>query len=220
MNLIPFVRYEQYDTQAAVPVGYERNPENDVKELTLGVAFQPIPQLILKADWQQRHNAAQDRDQRVATPRWDTFSEHASDSSRPPRSLPSARRRGARREGLPDAGGGAQARLSRRDGRAQDRVPDGRAAEGSAEALGRRGAALGARDATTSRTKDGHAVGTAYFDTHVVRTMPETIMVVVDPAGAIARIEVLSFSEPEEYLPRRPLVRAVPGQAPRRASSR
>lgn len=58
MSLIPFVRYEQYDTQAAVPVGYERNPENDVRELTLGLAFQPIPQLILKADWQQRHNAA------------------------------------------------------------------------------------------------------------------------------------------------------------------
>lgn len=27
-------------------------------------------------------------------------------------------------------------------------------------------------------------------------------MVVVDPAGAIARIEVLSFMEPEEYMPR------------------
>ena len=51
-------------------------------------------------------------------------------------------------------------------------------------------------------TKDGRLVGTAYFDTHVVRTMPETIMVAVDPAGAIARIEVLSFSEPEEYLPK------------------
>lgn len=51
-------------------------------------------------------------------------------------------------------------------------------------------------------TKEGKLVGTAYFDTHTVRTMPETIMVVVDPAGAIARIEVLSFSEPEEYLPR------------------
>lgn len=51
-------------------------------------------------------------------------------------------------------------------------------------------------------TKDGREVGTAYFDTHTVRTMPETIMVVVDPAGAIARIEVLSFSEPEEYMPR------------------
>ena len=51
-------------------------------------------------------------------------------------------------------------------------------------------------------TRDGRVVGTAYFDTHTVRTMPETIMVVVDPAGAVARIEVLSFSEPEEYLPR------------------
>jgi hypothetical protein len=58
MNLIPFARYEQYDTQAAVPAGYARNPENDVDELTVGLAFQPIPQLILKADWQQRHNAA------------------------------------------------------------------------------------------------------------------------------------------------------------------
>jgi len=57
-NLVPFVRYEQYDTQAAVPVGYARNPANDVEQLTLGIAFQPIPQLILKADWQQRHNAA------------------------------------------------------------------------------------------------------------------------------------------------------------------
>ena len=51
-------------------------------------------------------------------------------------------------------------------------------------------------------TKDGRLVGTAYIDTHTVRTMPETIMVVVDPSGAIARIEVLSFSEPEEYLPK------------------
>ena len=44
--------------------------------------------------------------------------------------------------------------------------------------------------------------GTAYFDTHIVRTLPETILVAVDPKGAIARIEILSFSEPEEYLPR------------------
>jgi len=51
-------------------------------------------------------------------------------------------------------------------------------------------------------TKDGGRLGTAYFDTHIVRTMPETIMVVVDAAGRAARIEVLSFQEPEEYLPR------------------
>jgi hypothetical protein len=58
LSLLPYARYEQYDTQAAVPAGYSRNPENDVQQLTVGVAFQPIPQLILKADWQQRHNAA------------------------------------------------------------------------------------------------------------------------------------------------------------------
>jgi hypothetical protein len=51
-------------------------------------------------------------------------------------------------------------------------------------------------------TKDGRLAGTAYFDTHTVRTQPETLMVVVAPAGTIARVEVLSFSEPEEYLPR------------------
>jgi hypothetical protein len=58
MSLLPYLRYEQYDTQAAVPAGYARNPENDIQELTAGVAFQPIDQLILKADWQQRRNAA------------------------------------------------------------------------------------------------------------------------------------------------------------------
>jgi hypothetical protein len=51
-------------------------------------------------------------------------------------------------------------------------------------------------------TVDGMDAGTAYFDTHVVRTEPETLLVLVDPRGAIARIEILSFSEPEEYLPR------------------
>jgi len=51
-------------------------------------------------------------------------------------------------------------------------------------------------------TRDGRIVGFAYFDAHLVRTMPETIMVVVDPAGSIRRIEVLSFDEPEEYMPR------------------
>jgi hypothetical protein len=51
-------------------------------------------------------------------------------------------------------------------------------------------------------TKDGKPAGVAYFDAHMVRTMPETIMVALDPAGAILRVEVLSFDEPEEYKPR------------------
>jgi hypothetical protein len=49
---------------------------------------------------------------------------------------------------------------------------------------------------------NGEPLGTAYFDTHRVRTLPQTIMVVVSPEGAVRRVEVLSFLEPEEYLPR------------------
>jgi hypothetical protein len=48
---------------------------------------------------------------------------------------------------------------------------------------------------------DGKDAGTAYFDAHVVRTLPETLMVVVDPQGKVSRVEVLSFAEPEDYLP-------------------
>jgi hypothetical protein len=48
----------------------------------------------------------------------------------------------------------------------------------------------------------GEACGTAYFDTHRVRTLAETVMVAIDRAGGILRIEVLSFDEPPDYLPR------------------
>lgn len=49
---------------------------------------------------------------------------------------------------------------------------------------------------------NGSPGGFAYFDTHRVRTLPETIMVVVTPDGRIDRIEILSFDEPPEYLPK------------------
>jgi len=62
-------------------------------------------------------------------------------------------------------------------------------------------------------TRDGKPVGTAYFDTHRVRTMPETIFVLVDPAGAVARVEVLSFQEPEDYLPLPRWYAQFPGHA-------
>jgi hypothetical protein len=48
----------------------------------------------------------------------------------------------------------------------------------------------------------GSVVGYAYFDAHRVRTLPETLMVVVRPDGSIDKIEILSFSEPEDYLPK------------------
>jgi electron transport complex protein RnfG len=62
-------------------------------------------------------------------------------------------------------------------------------------------------------TKEGRLAGTAYFDTHVVRTQPETLMVAVTPVGTIARIEILSFSEPEDYLPREHWYAQFPGRA-------
>ncbi len=45
--------------------------------------------------------------------------------------------------------------------------------------------------------------GVGYFDVHRVRTLAETVMVVVDSEGRVARLEVMSFFEPEEYIPRR-----------------
>ncbi|HEY0781874.1 MAG TPA: FMN-binding protein [Thermoanaerobaculia bacterium] len=51
-------------------------------------------------------------------------------------------------------------------------------------------------------TRNGQPAGTAYFDTHQVRTQPETLMIAVDPQGKVTRIEVISFREPEDYLPK------------------
>jgi hypothetical protein len=62
-------------------------------------------------------------------------------------------------------------------------------------------------------TKEGKSAGVAYFDVHMVRTMPETVMVAVDLSGAILRIEVLSFDEPEEYRPRESWYAQFPGKA-------
>jgi len=45
-------------------------------------------------------------------------------------------------------------------------------------------------------------VGYAYFDSHRVRTMAETVMVVVSPDGKAGRIDILSFDEPPDYQPR------------------
>jgi hypothetical protein len=49
---------------------------------------------------------------------------------------------------------------------------------------------------------DGELVGTAYFDAHQVRTKREVLMLVVTPDARLKRVEVLSFAEPLEYLPR------------------
>jgi hypothetical protein len=51
-------------------------------------------------------------------------------------------------------------------------------------------------------TRAGAHVGTAYFDTHKVRTLAETVMVAIGPGGQVSRVEVIAFDEPADYLAR------------------
>lgn len=48
----PYARYEEVDTQRSVPAGFERNPENNQNIWTLGIAFKPISQTVIKVDYQ------------------------------------------------------------------------------------------------------------------------------------------------------------------------
>jgi hypothetical protein len=48
---------------------------------------------------------------------------------------------------------------------------------------------------------EGELVGSAYFDTHPIRELPATLMVVVTPGGEVARMELLSFDGPEPHRP-------------------
>ena len=48
--------------------------------------------------------------------------------------------------------------------------------------------------------KDGNVLGYAFIETHIVRTLPETFLIVVSPHGTVQRILTLAFYEPQEYL--------------------
>ncbi len=58
LELIPYIRYESVNTQSEVPIGFSANPANDLEIWTIGAAVRPIPQIILKTDYQIRSNAA------------------------------------------------------------------------------------------------------------------------------------------------------------------
>lgn len=57
-SITPYVRYEQLDTQRSVPAGFSRNPANEQTIFTYGVQFKPIPQAVIKADYQNVDNEA------------------------------------------------------------------------------------------------------------------------------------------------------------------
>lgn len=44
-------------------------------------------------------------------------------------------------------------------------------------------------------------LGYAWIDTRIVRTLPETFLIVLTPTGSIQKLLVLAFYEPQEYLP-------------------
>ena len=50
-------------------------------------------------------------------------------------------------------------------------------------------------------TKDGQVVGRGYVDTSTVRTKKETLLICLDDAGKVTRVEVTAFLEPAEYRP-------------------
>ncbi len=58
VSLTPFVRYEDYNTQDSVPDGYVADPANDRRVITWGLDFKPIPQIVLKIDYQDYRNQA------------------------------------------------------------------------------------------------------------------------------------------------------------------
>ncbi|HXV75701.1 MAG TPA: hypothetical protein VD788_05225 [Candidatus Polarisedimenticolaceae bacterium] len=56
--LIPYLRYERYDTQDEVPEAFDRDPSFDRTVVTAGVAWKPITQVVVKADYNRLENEA------------------------------------------------------------------------------------------------------------------------------------------------------------------
>ncbi|MGH8477633.1 MAG: hypothetical protein ACRER2_18030 [Methylococcales bacterium] len=49
--LVPFFRYEQYDTIASAPSGFGDNPNLDRRIFQFGLQYKPIPNIVIKADY-------------------------------------------------------------------------------------------------------------------------------------------------------------------------
>jgi len=57
-DIIPFVRYEEYDTHYKVPSNVAKDESRDRTEITVGVNFPMTQQFVLKADYQFRYSEA------------------------------------------------------------------------------------------------------------------------------------------------------------------
>lgn len=52
MSLVPYVRFEKVNTQSDVPTGFLKDPALDLTIWTFGAQFKPIPNIVIKADYQ------------------------------------------------------------------------------------------------------------------------------------------------------------------------
>lgn len=59
----------------------------------------------------------------------------------------------------------------------------------------------------------GAVVGYAYLDTFTVRTMPATVLAALAADGRLRFMEVLSFNEPEDYMPPDAWLKTLRGRA-------
>ncbi len=57
-QLVPYIRYEELNTQDRVPTGFTANPANDRSIVSLGAMWKPIPNIALKTDYQFHSNQA------------------------------------------------------------------------------------------------------------------------------------------------------------------
>jgi hypothetical protein len=55
-----FVRYEDFDTQYKMPSGVAGDASKDKQEITFGVNFYPVPNFVIKADYQVFDDASSD----------------------------------------------------------------------------------------------------------------------------------------------------------------
>jgi hypothetical protein len=58
-----------------------------------------------------------------------------------------------------------------------------------------------------------NVTGRAVLDTHIVRTMPESLLTVIEPDGRLRMALVLQFGEPPDYLPREGWLKTFEGKS-------
>ncbi|MFQ5770913.1 MAG: hypothetical protein ACE5HX_10290 [bacterium] len=56
--LAPFIQFEKFNTQAAVPSGFSKNPARDRTNVTFGLTYKPHPNVAFKVDFINRENEA------------------------------------------------------------------------------------------------------------------------------------------------------------------